>query len=518
MLSFKLIRCLLILVFGLSLEEQSIAQQEAEAYSGVTESRLMFQENCAVCHGESLEGTGQGSPLRGSLIHGESIEAIVTSITNGYEVQGMPSWRDIFSPTEIRGLAMYLMETRNNVGYVTSNYDTDFTLPDEVFETSLHDFSLEIIADDLDPLPFSIEPMPNGDILVTEKTKGVRIIRQDGERSDLIQGTPTAFDDIYRLESRIDIERGMGWLFDIKLHPNYVENGWIYLYHSHRCTDCNEASRREERPVSMNRLVRGRLDGINWIDQEVIWQAPIEDYFFAGDVGAGGRITFDNRGHVYFSIGMKCGGQGGGIQNLATPCGKIHRVNDDGSTPEDNPYFGVENVYESIYTYGHRSPQGLEYDHSNGELWGSEHGPRGGDEINRLLPAENYGWPLYSTGLHYDGSRVNGLDLGIAFELSDIKQPVVDMTPSPAVSSFIISQSEKFPNWKGDFIVGSLKSRSLFRIDIENNRFVETETLFEGIGRIRDVEMGLDGTIYLLFEHGEGGKIVSLVPNNQAEE
>ena len=410
------------------------------------------------------------------------------------------------------------METRNNVGYVTSNYDTDFTLPDEVFETSLHDFSLEIIAEDLDPLPFSIEPMPNGDILVTEKTKGVRIIRQDGERSDLIQGTPTAFDDIYRLESRIDIERGMGWLFDIKLHPNYVENGWIYLYHSHRCTDCNEASRREERPVSMNRLVRGRLDGINWIDQEVIWQAPIEDYFFAGDVGAGGRITFDNRGHVYFSIGMKCGGQGGGIQNLATPCGKIHRVNDDGSIPEDNPYFGVENVYESIYTYGHRSPQGLEYDHSNGELWGSEHGPRGGDEINRLLPAENYGWPLYSTGLHYDGSRVNGLDLGIAFELSDITQPVVDMTPSPAVSSFMISQSEKFPNWKGDFIVGSLKSRSLFRIDIENNRFVETETLFEGIGRIRDVEMGLDGTIYLLFEHGEGGKIVSLVPNNQAEE
>ena len=505
-------------MFGLSLAEQSIAQQEAEAYSGVTESRLMFQENCAVCHGESLEGTGQGSPLRGSLIHGESIEAIVTSITNGYEVQGMPSWRDIFSPTEIRGLAMYLMETRNNVGYVTSNYDTDFTLPDEVFETSLHDFSLEIIAEDLDPLPFSIEPMPNGDILVTEKTKGVRIIRQDGERSDLIQGTPTAFDDIYRLESRIDIERGMGWLFDIKLHPNYVENGWIYLYHSHRCTDCNEASRREERPVSMNRLVRGRLDGINWIDQEVIWRAPIEDYFFAGDVGAGGRITFDNRGHVYFSIGMKCGGQGGGIQNLATPCGKIHRVNDDGSIPADNPYFGVENVYESIYTYGHRSPQGLEYDHSNGELWGSEHGPRGGDEINRLLPAENYGWPLYSTGLHYDGSRVNGLDLGIAFELSDITQPVVDMTPSPAVSSFIISQSEKFPNWKGDFIVGSLKSRSLFRIDIENNRFVETETLFEGIGRIRDVEMGLDGTIYLLFEHGEGGKIVSLVPNNQAEE
>ena len=478
----------------------------------------MFQDNCAVCHGENLEGTGQGSTLQGNLIHGHSIEAIVTSITNGYEVQGMPGWRDIFNQTEIRGLAMYLMETRNNVGYVTSNYDTDFEVPNGIFETSLHDFHLEIIAEDIDPLPFSIEPMPNGDILVTEKTTGPRIIRKGEGRSELIHGTPTAFDDIYRLESRIDIERGMGWLFDIKLHPNYIENGWIYLYHSHRCSNCNEASRQEERPVSMNRLVRGRLDGTEWVDQEIIWQAPLEDYFFAGDVGAGGRITFDNKGHVFFSIGMKCGGQGGGIQNLTTPCGKIHRVNDDGSIPEDGPYFGVDDVYESIYTYGHRSPQGLEYDPINGELWGSEHGPRGGDEINRLLPAENYGWPLYSTGLHYDGSRVNGLDLGIAFELSDITQPVVDMTPSPAVSSFIISQSEKFPNWNGDFIVGSLKSRSLFRIDIENNRFVERETLFEGIGRVRDIEMGVDGSIYLLFEHGGGGKVVTLVPKNQAEE
>ena len=428
MKAIKLCFCLIILTVGFSSKKQSMAQQEAEAYSGVTESRLMFQDNCAVCHGENLEGTGQGSTLQGNLIHGHSIEAIVTSITNGYEAQGMPGWRDIFNPTEIRGLAMYLMETRNNVGYVTSNYDTDFEVPNAIFETSLHDFHLEIIAEDIDPLPFSIEPMPNGDILVTEKTTGVRIIRKGEGRSELIHGTPTAFDDIYRLESRIDIERGMGWLFDIKLHPNYIENGWIYLYHSHRCSNCNEASRQEERPVSMNRLVRGRLDGTEWVDQEIIWQAPLEDYFFAGDVGAGGRITFDNKGHVFFSIGMKCGGQGGGIQNLATPCGKIHRVNDDGSIPEDGPYFGVDDVYESIYTYGHRSPQGLEYDPINGELWGSEHGPRGGDEINRLLPAENYGWPLYSTGLHYDGSRVNGLDLGIAFELSDITQPVVDLS------------------------------------------------------------------------------------------
>ena len=507
-LCFALTPIFLLLSFGVH------AQDEAVAYSGITESRMMFQDNCAVCHGENLEGAAQGSPLRGDLIHGESMDAVIASITNGYETAGMPSWRDIFAPVEIQGLAMFVLESRANVGYVTSNYDTPMIVPTEEIETSLHSFRIETLVADLDPLPFSIAPLPDGRVLVTEKTKGVRIISADGEKSELIEGTPTAFDDIYRLESRIDIERGMGWLFDIVLHPNYADNGWIYLYHSDRCEDCNELSRERERPVSMNRLVRGRLEDNRWIDQETIWQAPREDYGLAGDVGAGGRVAFDNRGHVFFTIGMKCGGVGGGIQDLSTPCGKTHRVNDDGSIPEDNPYFGREGVYESIYTYGHRSPQGLEYDVVNGELWGSEHGPRGGDEINRLIPAENYGWPLYSIGLHYDGTRVNGRDLGIAFELSDIQQPTVDMTPSPAVSSFIISNSNQYPNWNGDFIVGSLKSRSLFRVDIENNRFVERETLFEGIGRVRDIEQGFDGTIYLLFEHGAGGQIVKLIPTD----
>jgi glucose/arabinose dehydrogenase len=194
------------------------------------------------------------------------------------------------------------------------------------------------------------------------------------------------------------------------------------------------------------------------------------------------------------------------------PWGKIHRVNDDGSIPEDNPFADRDDVYRSIYTYGHRSPQGLEFDFETGELWGSEHGPRGGDELNLLLPGRNYGWPLYSLGLNYNGTSVDGRERGITFELSDIEQPVVDLTPSPAVSSFIISTSEQFPEWEGDFLVGSLKARSLFRIEIENNQFVRRETLFEGIGRIRDIEQGYNGDIYLLLEHNSGGRIVRLVP------
>ncbi len=505
--------CWLLLPAALLSPARVSAQQEAVAYSGVTESRLAFQENCAVCHGEDLEGAAQGTPLRGELVHGEAMADVVASITTGFVDSGMPSWDDIFSPVEIQGLAMYVLETRANVGYVTSNYDAPLEIPGDVFETEHHAFRLETLVDDLDPLPFSLAPLPDGSLLVTEKTKGVRIVGPGGELSPLIEGTPKAFDDIYQMDSRIDIERGMGWLFDILLHPDYAENGWIYLYHGHRCEDCNAVSRERDRPVSMNRMVRGRIrDGV-WVDEEVIWQADIEDYSLAGDVGAGGRAIFDDQGHLYFTLGSK--GSMAGIQSLAAPWGKTHRINDDGSIPSDNPFAGQDGVYESIYTYGHRSPQGLEYDAASGTLWGSEHGPRGGDEINLLLPGGNYGWPLFSLGLDYDGTPVEyGEAIGIDVDLSEIEQPVVDLTPSPAVSSFIISDSDQFPAWRGDYLVGSLKARSLFRVEIENNEFVSQELLFDGIGRIRDIEQGPNGDIYLLFEHDAGGKIVRLAPVN----
>lgn len=486
---------------------------QAEAYSGVIESRERFRENCSVCHGENLAGTPQGTSLQGELRHGDSIDAIVASISEGYARSGMPAWQDVFSPSQIRSIAMYLLETRANVDYVTSNFDQPLIIPEQPFESRLHAFRLQTLTDDLDPLPFSLAPLPDGRLLVTEKTRGVRIVQQNGAVSALVRGTPRAYDDIYRLDSRLDIERGMGWLFDIVPHPDYEDNGWIYLYHSHRCQDCNALSREQGSPVSMNRVVRGRIVADQWRDEEILWQADMRHYTRSGDVGAGGRLTFDDAGHVYFTVGIKGESNYRGIQDLATPWGKIHRINDDGSLPPDNPFAGREDVYGSIYTYGHRSPQGLEYDPRTGELWGSEHGPRGGDEINRLLPGGNYGWPLYSRGIDYDGTPVDyGQQLGIAWELSDIQQPVVDLTPSPAVSSFIISDSELFPNWQGDFLVGSLKSRSLFRIAIENNRLVERETLFEGIGRIRDIEQGFNGEVYLLLEHSAGGRIVRLIP------
>jgi glucose/arabinose dehydrogenase/cytochrome c553 len=479
---------------------------------GVAESIELYQTNCAVCHGENMEGAAQGVPLLGELRHGDDMAAINASIRNGYADTGMPTWRDTLSESAIRNISLFILESRDNIDYVTFNYDTPLEIPNEVFVSELHNFRLETVVADLDQQPFSIAPLPDGSILLTEKMLGLSIISPEGVQSPLITGTPEVFDETYK--PVFEQEWGLGWLFDVLPHPNYEDNGWVYLYYTERCTDCNTLSREQNSPVSLNKLVRGRIEDGSWVDQQVIWEADKEFYGSSTDVAAGGRLTFDDSGHVFFSLGAKGSAIFAGIQDLATPYGKIHRINDDGSIPQDNPGSVQEGIYPSMWTWGHRSPQGLEFDMQTGQLWGTEHGPRGGDEVNLLLRGSNYGWPLTSLGMNYDGTPVDyGPQLGIAFEMPDIQQPIVDLTPSPAVSSFIISDSEQFPEWHRNFLVGSLKARSLFRVKIDdNNRMVQRETLFAGLARIRDIEQDLNGNIFLLLEHNSGSRIVRLAP------
>jgi aldose sugar dehydrogenase len=510
--NFRYIPCLFTIPVSILAASLASAQP-----GGIPGSIAMYQENCAVCHGENLEGAAQGRPLRGELLHGDSVSEIAASISRGYESSGMPSWQRSLSDVQIRNLALYIAEARINVDYQTFNYDAPLIIPDDVIATELHSFRIETVASDLAAAPFSIAPLPDGRLLLTEKKIGVSIIGLDGKQSALIRGTPQAYDDSFILS--MDQERGWGWIFDIALHPDYQENGWIYLSYSDRCERCNALSRAADSPVSMIKLIRGRIEDGAWIDQQTIWEADLEHYGNQTDLAAGGRIAFDDGGHVFFSVGVKGVDVSYGIQDLEFPWGKIHRINDDGSIPADNPFADRDNVYRSIYTIGHRSPGGLEFDTQGGGLWGTEHGPRGGDEVNLLLPGGNYGWPLTSLGMNYNGTPVNhGDELNIAFELADIQQPIVDLTPSPAVSSFIISSSEKFPEWNGDFLVGSLKARSLYRFQIRNNVLVSRETLLQDLARIRDIEQGFNGEIYLLLEHNSGSRIVRLVPEDQISE
>jgi glucose/arabinose dehydrogenase len=467
-----------------------------------------YENNCMSCHGEDLRGIAPHGPalVDVDLAFGESVAELSKNIAYGFPEKGMPAFSEQLTPEEIRSLGIYIAERRVDRLFTDFKVDAPLALPKGTIHSQVQDFRVELVTDKIDPLPFSIQPLPDGRILVSEKMYGLRIVNTDGTVSELIAGTPEVFDDSIELV----LVWGHGWLLDIALHPEYEKNGWIYLHHTERCAECIFP------PKSFNRVVRGRIHDGQWIDEEEIWDPGPEYYSVVPDIGAGGRLAFDAENYLYISVGVKGSSNYDGVQDLTKPWGKIHRVHDDGRIPKDNPFFYTADAYPTIWTYGHRSPQGLEFNHKTNTVWSTEMGPRGGDELNLLLPGRNYGWPLFSLGLNYDGSAIKYAEwLDIAFDLNDIEQPVVDLTPAPAVSSFVFYEGEQFPAWRGNALVGSLKGSELYRIVLdENDRYVSSEVLLTQLARIRDVEVGPDGNVYLLLEHADGGQIVRLVPDN----
>ncbi len=490
--------------------------QENTTISANDESQLgydtFYLDNCAVCHGDNLQGASQGPPLVGTLKHGDSLQSLIKSISEGYIEQGMPGWSNTLSRAEIKSAAMYIAETRENFSYYDFNVDKKLQIPPGRITTELHGFHYKTIAQNLDQLPYSIEPLANGKILVTEKMRGLRIIDSHGNKSTLIKGTPSVFDDSVTMGPQL--EYGLGWLFEVVAHPNYKENQWVYLSYTDRCDNCGQNDKEEQVPVSMLKVIRGRIDNNQWVDEQVIWKVETDLYTNNSDIITGARMTFDNKGHLFFSIGAKGNDEYTGVQDLRKPWGKIHRINDDGTIPEDNPFNDTPGAIKSIWSIGHRSPQGLEYNFNTEELWGTEMGPRGGDEINRILPGRNYGWPLYSLGMNYDGTPVEyGKTLGIPFNIRDIEQPIVDLTPSPAISSFIFYTGNMFPGWKNQMLVGSLKASAVFRMKFQDALLIDRETIINQLARVRDIEQGPQGEIYLLLEHKSGGQILQVIPD-----
>ena len=474
---------------------------------------ILYKDLCAVCHGENLQGSAQGPALVGtSLKQGESLADIKGSIALGFPDKGMPAWSKTLSNDQLNNLALYISEQRAGFTYLDFNVDKTFEIPKNLVTTEKHSFYFQTVIDKLDPLPFSIAPLPDGRILLVEKMRGLSIISKDGKQSALIKSTPTVYKDTSAPD--VGLLYGVGWMMDVAIDPDYEKNGWVYLQYGDRCRDCNDISRKTGLPVSMNKLVRGRISNGRWVDEQTIWQSDRKFYGTIADAAAGGRIAFDDSGHVFISIGLKGNDNYNGIQDLQYPWGKIHRVHNDGSLPNDNPFVKHTNALKSIWTYGHRNPQGLEFNLATGQLWSTEMGPRGGDEVNLLVAGKNYGWPLYSRGVNYDGTAVNyGKQLGIQFDLDDIEQPIVDLTPSPAISSFVFYQGPAFPGWQGNMIVGSLKAATLYRFEFKNNVLIHSEILVRDLARIRDIELGPDGEIYLLLEHSSGGKLIRMTAN-----
>ncbi|MEM6705177.1 MAG: PQQ-dependent sugar dehydrogenase [Acidobacteriota bacterium] len=498
------IACLFLSVSVLA-QAPTAGGDRSEAWSA------LYTDYCGVCHGDDLRGEAQGTPLVGAdLKHGDTVEELASTISEGVPGTGMEAFGEELTATQIQTLAIFIAEERAQMTFVDFKVAAPLEVPTEPLSTKLHDFRIETVIEDIDPLPYSIAPLPDGRILLTEKMRGLSVISPDGKQSGLLPGAPEGYDDAP--EGGV-LRFGNGWILDVAPHPDFADNGWIYLSYGDRCDECNEISRQAPNPpVSALKLIRGRIRGGEWVDEETIWETGLEHYAPGTDMAAGGRIAFDHKGYLYLSFGMMPGFGYKGIQDLDRPFGKVHRMHDDGRIPEDNPFVSDPDAIGTIWTYGHRSPHGLEFDRTTGELWETEMGPRGGDEVNLLQPGKNYGWPIASKGVHYNGKKVDGTELGIEVDLSKIEQPVVDLTPGVAVSSFIIYDGEAFPEWRGQLLVGSLKGRDLYRFEMEDGILKQRETLIEDMARVRDLEVGPEGEILLLLEHAEGGKIVKVSP------
>ncbi len=477
----------------------------------------LFADNCAGCHGDDLSGTERGPDLLASdLAGGDSVHELIRSVGLAHDVNAAERIALHLSDVEIRGLAMYIGERRKGMRFAEFQFDKALSVPAEPLVSEEHDFTVERFASGMGTRPFSIAPLPDGSFLLTEKEKGLFVISADGELSGPIQGTPETG---YSMNVR-GVQMGLGWLLDVAPHPRFDENGWIYLHYTDFCqARCAMPDESGFTPKSMNRLDRGRIRDGRWVDVENIWRAEIEHYSLAADTGAGGRLAFDDEAHVFFSVGIRLDDPRY-PQSLEVPYGKIHRMNDDGSVPEDNPLVlsglvpaDAPASLRSIWTYGHRSPQGLEWNPVRKRVWEAEMGPRGGDEINELHAGKNYGWPYHSLGLEYTGVAVARNEAhGIEFDVDSVEQTLVDFTPSPAISSFAFYRGDVFPGWRNDVLLGSLKGTSLFRLEFDGDEFVHRETLIDGLARIRDVEIGFDGFVYLVLENEAGGEVVRLVP------
>ena len=339
-------------------------------------------------------------------------------------------------------------------------------------------FKVDTIAVDLKN-PWGMAWLPDGRMLFTERSGEIRVVKDGKLTEDRISGVPEVY------------ARGQGGLLDIKLHPNYAENGWIYISYSSPNPDGEGAN---------TAIMRAKLQGNSFVSQEKLFQAT--PYSSRGQ-HYGSRIVFDDKGYMFFSVGER--GQMENAQNLGNHSGKIHRLHDDGRIPSDNPFVGNDNAMPSIWSYGHRNPQGMIRDASTGTIWAHEHGPRGGDELNIVEKGKNYGWPEISYGINYNGTVLTEYQ-----EKEGMEQPIHQWTPSIAPCGMAQYTGNQFPEWKGNLFVGALSFRYLSRVVVDGNNFVSEEKLLDQIGRVRAVEQGPDGYIYVATEGP--GMIVRLMP------
>ncbi len=327
--------------------------------------------------------------------------------------------------------------------------------------------------------------LPNGDMLVTERPGRIRLVRNGKLVEKVVSGGPVVH------------AKGQGGLLDVVLHPNFATNKLVYFSYSKPVGD-----------NSTTAIARGKFENDAIVG--------LEDIFVANSKGGGhygSRLVFDNAGYLFFTVGDRQAPPKGDLaahpaQDRSNHHGTVNRIHDDGRIPSDNPFVGKAGIEPSIWTYGHRNPQGMTLDRTSGNLWAIEHGPQGGDELNLIVATHNYGWPVIGEGVNYGGATIHD-----STTKAGMDSPVHYWLPSIGTSGLLLYTGDAFPKWKGNLFVGGLVGQQVARLTMNGKKVGSEETLFNGHGRIRDIRQGPDGYIYLGIDAGtKDVSIVRLVP------
>ena len=353
---------------------------------------------------------------------------------------------------------------------------------DSVEKTKKETFRVETFIEGFD-IPWGMVFLPNQNLIVSDRNGSLWLVDYKEKSKTKISGVPNVR------------YKGQGGLLDVEIHPEFINNNYIYI----GFTDYLNSKKNR----TFTSIIRARLKNISLTDQKIIYKAD-DTFYDNSTVHYGTRIVFDDKGFLYFSIGDR--GKRNQAQLLDYPNGKIHRLNADGSIPSDNPFFENNNAIKSIWTYGNRNPQGLAMHPASSILFETEHGPRGGDELNILSSGKNYGWPEITYGKNYSGTTITKYT-----HKEGMEQPVIHWTPSIAVCGIDFYDGELFNNWKNNLLVSSLKFERLYRLEIDDDdKVIDQEIIYEAGSRIRDVQTGPEGFIYIALE--DPGRIVRFIP------
>jgi glucose/arabinose dehydrogenase len=349
---------------------------------------------------------------------------------------------------------------------------------DQTIQTETATLQVTTVADGLDQ-PWGIDFLPDGRMIVTEKPGRLRIVSRDGRVSAPIGGVP-----------QVDF-RGQGGLLDVTVHPRFAENRLVYLSYSEPGPDGTNSTA----------AARGTLsaDGSALTDVRVIFR---QEPKLPSTKHYGSRVVFDGQGHVFITTGERSEERfRGQAQDLGSLLGKVVRLNEDGTVPADNPFVGQSGARPEIWSYGHRNSQGAAIHPETGKLWEIEHGPRGGDEINIPEPGANYGWPVVSHGVNYDGTPV-GIGREDAPGMAD---PIVTWSPVIAPGGMAFYMSEEIPGWYGNLLIAGLKTKAIIRLVLDGESVVHEERMLHELGvRMRDVAVDPRGAVFAITDDPDG--------------